>query len=65
MEQKDPRRNCEGYLDLTRYEACKNVEEEKRVKKLLRTIFYICNLAGFSVENRIILMDNHTGKVWK
>lgn len=38
---------------------------EERLRKLLRTIFYICDLAGFRVEERIVLKDKRTGKVWK
>ncbi len=67
--KKDPRRNASGYMDLTAYEAIKNVDREadaeERFKKLLNTIFYICELAGFRIEGRIILQDKKTGKVWR
>ena len=39
--------------------------EEERFRKLLRTIFYICDLAGFKIEDRIVLVDKRTGRVWK
>lgn len=68
----DPRRNSEGYLDLTAYEALRNVEreelakeEEQRFHKLLHTIFYLCELAGFQIEGRIVLKDKRTGRVWE
>ena len=62
----DLRRNGEGYLDLTAYEAIKNVKkEEKRFNKLLHTIFSICEMAGFEIEGRIVLIDKKTGRVWK
>lgn len=66
---KDPRRNEEGYLDLTHHEAVKNVtqerKDEERFNKLLRTIFYICDLAGFRIKNRIIFEDKQTGREWR
>lgn len=67
--KKDPRRNASGYMDLTAYEAIRNVEREaeaeERFKKLLNTIFYICDLAGFRIEGRVVLQDKKTGKVWR
>ena len=65
----DPRKNASGYSDLTVYEALRNVEAEKkaeaRYRKLLATIFSICELAGFHLEDRIVLKDKKTGKVWR
>lgn len=66
MADKDPKRNASGCLDLTAYEAIKNVEsEDERFHKLLHTIFYICKLAGFDIEGRIVLVDKRTGRVWR
>jgi hypothetical protein len=65
----DPRRNASGCLDLTAYEAIRNVEREAeaeaRFKKLLSTIFYICDLAGFHIEGRLEIRDKKTGKIWR
>ena len=61
----DLRKNGSGYADPTAYKAIKGLESEKRVKKLLATIFFICDLAGYSVEERIVLKDKKTGKVWR
>jgi hypothetical protein len=61
----NPKKNKEGYSDPTTYHALRNIEEGERVTKLIRTISYICGLAGYTVENRIILRDKKTGKVWK
>lgn len=63
-------RNSEGYPDPTVYSALRHIEEQERVEKdrfhkLLHTIFYICELAGFEVEGRIVLKDKKTGKVWR
>lgn len=68
MNDKDLRKNSEGYPDPTAYEAIKRVEaaeEEARVKKLLKTIFTVCDLAGFRVDGRIALEDLKTGKIWR
>lgn len=67
--KKDPRRNASGYMDPTAYEAIRNVEREaeadQRYKKLLSTIFYICDLAGFHIEGRLTIRDKKTGKIWR
>lgn len=63
---KDPRKNHEGYYDPTAFAAMKNLgEEERRFNKLLHTIFYLCDVAGFDIQNRIVLVDRKTGRVWK
>lgn len=41
------------------------MEEHDRFNELLNTIFYICDLAGFRVDNRIVLEDVRTGRIWK
>lgn len=52
----NPRRNAEGYSDPTAYEALKNIEreEDERFHRLLHTLFYLCELADFEIEGRII-----------
>ena len=57
--------NGSGCKDFTAYEALRNVEREEQLKKLLNTIFYITNLAGFSIEGRIVFKDKRTGKIWR
>lgn len=65
----DPRRNSSGYVDMTAYEAINKIDREadaeERFKKLLSTIFYICDLAGFHIEGRLEIRDKKTGKVWR
>lgn len=61
----NPKKYSEGYSDPTTYAALKNIEEGERVVKLIRTLTYICGLAGYTVESRIVLRDKRTGKVWK
>lgn len=48
------------------YEAIKNLDaDDERFHKLLNTIFTICELSGFHLEERIVLKDLQTGKVWR
>jgi len=66
MNDRDLRKNAEGYSDPTAYEAIKNIDKEyERFHKLLHTIFYICNVAGFEIEGRIVLIDKKTGRIWR
>ena len=63
----NPRRNAEGYSDPTAYEDLKNVEREERERfhRLLHTLFYLCERAGFEIKGRIILVDKRNGRVWR
>lgn len=66
QEDRDLMKNGSGYADYTAYKAIKKAEaEHERFRKVLGCIFRICELAGYSVEERIVLKDMHTGKVWK
>ena len=65
MNDRDLRRNASGYVDPTAYQAIKNIEREDEFHKLLHTIFEICELSGFRIEGRIVLVDEVTGKVWR
>ena len=68
-EENELKRNASGYLDPTAYEAIKNIlkeeSDEERFRRLLKNIFKICELSGFHLEERIIVKDVRTGKVWK
>lgn len=62
----DIRKNASGYSDPTAYQAIKNIEnEDDKFHKLLDTIFNICELSGFYLEERIVLKDKNTGKVYR
>ena len=66
MNDRELRRNAEGYSDPTAYQAIKNIEQEdENFHKLLHTIFNICELSGFKIEGRIVLVDEVPGKVWR
>ena len=68
--------NHEGYSDPTAATAMRNVMHPKkphmaatpndpRIKPLLKTIFYICGLAGFDIDSRIVFRDKQTGRLYK
>lgn len=63
----DPRNNALGYSDPTAYEALRSIqkEEDERFHKLLNIIFYLCEIAGFKIEGRIVLVDKRSGRVWR
>ena len=66
MNERDLRKNAEGYSDPTAYQAMKNIDQEdERFHKLLHTLFYICEVAGFQIEGRIVLVDKKTKRVWR
>lgn len=65
MENNDLRKNESGCLDLTAYEAIKEVQERERVRKLIGCINRVCELSDFSLEERLVLRDNRTGRVWR
>ena len=73
MNDNDIKKNGSGYYDPTAYNAIKNVANKERsfdksdeeFYKLLNSIFDICELAGFHIENRIVLREKETGKIWR
>lgn len=59
-KMEKPRRNP------TADEAIRHIEDsEARFHKLLDTIFNICELSGFHIENRLVVRDKKTGTVWR
>ena len=66
MNDRDLWLNASGYPDPTAYQAIKNIDrEDENFHKLLHTIFNICELSGFRIEGRIVLVDEVTGKVYR
>lgn len=62
----EDRKNSEGYSDPTAHAAMKNITlEEDRYRKLCKVILNICDVAGFEIRGRFILVDKKTGKVWR
>ena len=66
MKEDNPKRNESGCMDLTAYQAITNIDnEQKRFKQLIRTIVYICDLAGFETQGKITLKNRRSGRLWK
>lgn len=65
VNDREMRKNIEGYSDPTAYSYLKKETEEDRFHKLLHTLFYICKLAGFEIEGRIVLIDKESGRIWR
>lgn len=66
----DPKKlNTSGCYDLTAYEAIEKVSKEEkeaeRHKKFMTAIFTLCELAGYHLEERIVVKDVKTGKIWR
>lgn len=57
--------NNSGYMDPTAAVAIDNADNIARRKKLLKAIFCMCEASGFYLEERIVLRDLKTGKVWR
>lgn len=66
-------KNHEGYPDETAYKAIKNtegekdlptLEEQKRFFELLNTLKHIIDISNFDLEEKIVLKDKQTGRVW-
>lgn len=77
MYDNDLMKNGSGYLDPTAYVAIKQIEEEQRridrendpdydkYMKLVGCILRVCELSGFHLEERLVLKDKRTGKVYR
>lgn len=64
--EDDITKNKSGCDDPTAYAVFKKDElEEERFRKLLSTIFYICENAGFHIEERMVIKDKRTGRIWR
>jgi len=42
-----------------------SMSETDRFNKTLNTIKSICDLAGYTIDDRIVLRDQKTGRVWR
>lgn len=63
-------KNGSNYYDGTAARAIRNadrqsVDEEMRFKKFLGTIFNLCELSGFHIENRLVVKDKKTGRIYE
>ena len=69
-ELKDLKKNGEGYPDPTACEAIVDAEgagadDAERYHKLIGCVLRIIEIAGFKPEERIVLKDLRTGKIWR
>jgi hypothetical protein len=59
-------KNASGCNDPVACTAISKTDKERqRLTKLMETIFNICELSGFHLEERIVLRDKKTGKIWR
>ena len=71
MAKRIGKRNQEGYLDLTPYEALKDEKDSqdevdaKRMDEALKSAKRTFSLYGFEVVGRITLRNIRTGKIYK
>jgi len=66
MMKHDIRKNQSGYSDPTAFEAITKADKEmEKLNKTLHIIRNVCELAGFEIEERIVLKDKKTGKIWR
>lgn len=67
---RDYNRNAAGYVDLTATEAIEKVDREeaerqKRISLFVCTIKQIAELSGFKILNRIEILDERSGRVYR
>ena len=66
MTKYDDSRNGEGYSDPTMEQALRNISrDEARFRKLIQVLTYVCNLAGFDIGGKIVLIDRKNGRIWR
>lgn len=64
-EGKDPRRNAAGYVDMTAYRAIAAADSKDRLSAFLKEVFKLSERYGFHIEDRLVLRDKTTGKIWR
>lgn len=65
---ENPKRNKEGYLDLTAYKAIKKADaslEHERFHEILDILHSVCDENDFCIIEHIVLKDKRTGRIWK
>lgn len=64
--ENNPRKPLGQNIPPNSFEDLRNIDkEDERFHRLLHTLFYICELADFQIEGRIVLIDKQTGRVWR
>ena len=68
MARGIPKRNPEGYLDLTAHDALSAIQAEEadqRTAKLIVTLKNTIELSGFDLLARIEVRDRETGRIYR
>lgn len=61
-----PWENSEGYPDPTAYAATKPImEEDVKVSKLIHVLRDAAYLAGYEIENRVVLRNRESGRIFR
>ena len=60
-------RNAEHYSDPTAGQALDNIMQERQeeVRKVIYQLRQLAELSGFSIAERIVLVDQITGKIYR
>ncbi len=60
-------KNAEHYSDPTAGQAMDNImqERDKEVRKLIFQLRRVAGSSGFSIAERVVLLDKLTGKVYR
>lgn len=60
------KKNAEGYSDPTAWAAVSAIErEERQARKLKKTLYHMCELAGFQLKGQVSLVEKSTGKTFR
>lgn len=69
MAEYDMKRNSEGYIDPTAYDALKSISRDEKVEKkvaYLVSIFkFIARESGFELMNRVELRHKQSGRTFR
>lgn len=66
--RENPKRNKEGYLDLTAYEGIKRADmelEHERLHEMIDILHSVCEANDFCIIEHVVLKDKRTGRVWR
>lgn len=65
-KEDDIKVNGSGVKDPTASKAITKVDkEQERFHAFLNLLFSLCELSGYHIEERIIVKDLKTGRVWR
>lgn len=66
MSRNNLHRNGSGCYDPVACVAISKIDkEDARFQKFLDTIFNLAELSGYHIEERIVVKDKKTGRIWR